>query len=100
MRFSGSRTCTAHSNSNASASRYPLVGRNGVGDLIADGADRIERRARILEDHRHRGAMQIAEITPPRYPRDVSRRTRRERLEMNSASTVAISPARVNHPEA
>ena len=41
-----------------------------VGDLIADGADRIERRTRILEDHRHRGAMQVAEITP-RYPRDV-----------------------------
>src|SRR6266700_1207600 len=46
------------------------MSQDGIGDLLADGTDRIERRTRILEDHRHRGTMQIAEITP-RYLHDV-----------------------------
>ena len=44
--------------------RHSLVGRNRIGDLVADGTDRIERRARVLEDHRHRRAVQMAEIAP------------------------------------
>ncbi len=49
---------------------HSLMSHDGIGDLLADGTDRVERRTRILEDHRHRGAVQIAKITP-RYLRDV-----------------------------
>ena len=49
---------------------HSLMGRNRIGDLVPDGTDRIERRTRVLEDHCHRRAVQMAEITP-RYPRDV-----------------------------
>jgi hypothetical protein len=38
------------------------VSQDGVGDLLADGTDRVQRPPRILENHRHRGAMEIAEI--------------------------------------
>ena len=31
-------------------------------DLVADLADRIERRARVLEDHRHLAAAQVAHL--------------------------------------
>src|SRR5439155_17794997 len=41
-----------------------------IGDLSADSTDRIGRGARVLEDHRHRGAMEMAEIAG-RYLRDV-----------------------------
>ena len=44
--------------------------RDRVGNLVTDSTDRIERGTRILEDHRHRCAMQIAKIAP-RYPRDI-----------------------------
>src|ERR1700691_6084434 len=42
--------------------RHPLVAEDRIGDLETDRADRIERGARILEDHRHRGAMQRAKV--------------------------------------
>ena len=51
-------------------SRHSLVGQDSIGDLLADGTDRIERRTRILENHRHRGAVQMTEIAT-RYLRDV-----------------------------
>ena len=43
---------------------HSLMGRNRISDLVADGTDRIERRTRVLEDHRHRRAVQMAEIAP------------------------------------
>src|SRR5258708_39862618 len=46
------------------------MGQDRIGDLLADATDRVERRTRVLEGHRHRGAMQGAEITR-RYFRDV-----------------------------
>src|SRR5450432_498420 len=50
--------------------RQPPMRENGIGDLLADGADRMERGARILENHRHGRAMQAAEVAA-RNPGDV-----------------------------
>ena len=46
-------------------SGHSLMGRNRIGDLVPDGTDRIERCTRVLEDHRHRRTVQMAEISYP-----------------------------------
>jgi len=49
-----------HSSACARASsRAFAYGPYRIGDLVSDGTDRIERGTRILEDHRHRRAMQM-----------------------------------------
>ena len=56
----GRACCTASSSSTAARARGgaspPCRGRQGLGDLVADGQHRIERRQRLLEDERDLGA--------------------------------------------
>ena len=39
-----------------------LVERDRLGDLVADGEDRVERGHRLLEDHRDRVAADVSDI--------------------------------------
>ena len=42
--------------------RHRGVGQDRLDDLLADGVDRIERGHRLLEDHRHLAAAQLAAL--------------------------------------
>ncbi len=46
------------------APAHLLVGADRLDDLLADLEDRVERRARLLEDHRDLGAAQGAQVAP------------------------------------
>ncbi len=46
----------------AEARRQPAVRGQHVDDLLLDGADRVQRGARVLEDHRQRRAAQPAQV--------------------------------------
>ena len=48
--------------SRASLRPIPGVQLQRLGDLLPDGHDRVERAHRVLEDHRHLGAEQLADL--------------------------------------
>src|SRR4029077_14587752 len=49
-----------------------LVSYYGLGDLVADPIDRVERKPRLLEDHRDGGAAIGCEIALRQFPHVVS----------------------------
>ena len=61
----------------ASAAAELAVRAQTLGDLPADRVDGVQRGRRLLEDHRHVGAAQLAQALPRAPPRRRSRRRRR-----------------------
>ena len=73
---SGMPTCSSISTARSQrlAAGDLLVEGDGLGDLVADGEDRVERGHRLLEDHRDRGCRGPRASRPRRGPAGSGRR--------------------------